>query len=92
MSDIPAAVEVRGLTKVFGTGVAQVEALRGIDLSVTAGEFVAAIVVLQAPRDRDSQRPIGRQRLRESERKGSFPLLRFAQGPILQRRDGCRRH
>lgn len=42
MSDeIPAAVEVRGLTKVFGTGIAQVEALRGIDLRVAEGEFVA---------------------------------------------------
>ncbi len=37
----PAAVEVRGLTKVFGAGVAQVEALRGIDLRFAPGEFVA---------------------------------------------------
>jgi len=37
----PAAVEVRGLTKVFGTGLAQVEALRGIELRLAPGEFVA---------------------------------------------------
>jgi putative ABC transport system ATP-binding protein len=42
-ADIPAAVEVRGLTKVFGTGIAQVEALRGIDLRVAPGEFVAVM-------------------------------------------------
>ncbi|HLJ98217.1 MAG TPA: ABC transporter ATP-binding protein [Gemmataceae bacterium] len=42
MSDpSPAAVEVRGLTKVFGTGLAQVEALRGIELRLAPGEFVA---------------------------------------------------
>src|SRR5581483_7937119 len=40
---VPAAVEVRGLTKVFGTGIAQVEALRGVDVRVAAGEFVAVI-------------------------------------------------
>jgi putative ABC transport system ATP-binding protein len=34
-------VEVRHLTKVFGSGHAQVEALRGIDLTVAANEFVA---------------------------------------------------
>jgi putative ABC transport system ATP-binding protein len=37
------AVEVRGLTKVFGTGEARVEALRGIDLSVERGRFVAVM-------------------------------------------------
>ncbi|HMC88948.1 MAG TPA: ATP-binding cassette domain-containing protein, partial [Gemmataceae bacterium] len=37
------AVEVRGLTKVFGTGVARVTALGGIDLDVSRGEFVAVM-------------------------------------------------
>ena len=37
------AVQVRGLTKVFGTGVARVTALGGIDLDVTRGEFVAVM-------------------------------------------------
>jgi putative ABC transport system ATP-binding protein len=36
-------VEVRGLTKVFGAGEARVEALRGIDLCVARGEFVAVM-------------------------------------------------
>jgi putative ABC transport system ATP-binding protein len=39
----PPAVEVHGLTKVFGTGDAQVEALRGINLRVVSGEFVAVM-------------------------------------------------
>jgi putative ABC transport system ATP-binding protein len=34
-------VEVRSLVKAFGTGTARVEALRGIDLKVSRGEFVA---------------------------------------------------
>jgi putative ABC transport system ATP-binding protein len=38
-----AAVEVRGLKKVFGSGSARVEALRGIDLRVARGEFVAVM-------------------------------------------------
>jgi putative ABC transport system ATP-binding protein len=37
------AVDVRGLTKVFGLGDAKVEALRGIDLRVHRGEFVAVM-------------------------------------------------
>jgi putative ABC transport system ATP-binding protein len=40
---IVAAVEVHGLTKAFGTGIAQVDALQGIDLRLAAGEFVAVI-------------------------------------------------
>ncbi len=39
----PLTVAVRALTKVYGTGVAQVEALRGIDLEVARGEFVAVM-------------------------------------------------
>jgi putative ABC transport system ATP-binding protein len=37
------AVEVRGLAKSFGEGSARVEALRGIDLRVWVGEFVAVM-------------------------------------------------
>jgi putative ABC transport system ATP-binding protein len=37
------AVDVRGLRKMFGTGEARVEALRGIDLKVKRGEFVAVM-------------------------------------------------
>jgi putative ABC transport system ATP-binding protein len=37
------AVEVQGLTKVFGQGDARVEALRGIDLRVEQGRFVAVM-------------------------------------------------
>jgi putative ABC transport system ATP-binding protein len=39
--DTAAAVEVRGLARAFGTGEARVEALRGLDLRVSRGEFVA---------------------------------------------------
>jgi putative ABC transport system ATP-binding protein len=38
-----AAVEVQAVTKVFGAGEAKVEALRGIDLEVARGEFVAVM-------------------------------------------------
>jgi putative ABC transport system ATP-binding protein len=43
---VPSANEgvvVRGLTRVFGSGPTQVEALRGIDLTVAPGEFVAVM-------------------------------------------------
>jgi putative ABC transport system ATP-binding protein len=36
-------IETRGLTKVFGSNGTAVHALRGIDLTVTAGEFVALV-------------------------------------------------
>jgi putative ABC transport system ATP-binding protein len=38
-----AAVEVLGLTKIFGSGAARVEAIRGIDLTMNCGEFVAVM-------------------------------------------------
>ena len=39
----PALVELAGVTKVYGSGHAAVHALRGIDLRVAAGEFVAVM-------------------------------------------------
>jgi NitT/TauT family transport system ATP-binding protein len=42
-SDAGQAVEVRGATKVFGTGEGSVTALEAIDLGVAAGEFVSLI-------------------------------------------------
>ena len=38
-----ALVALRGVTKVYGTGQAAVHALRGIDLDIRAGEFVAVM-------------------------------------------------
>ena len=39
----PAIIEMRGLTKVYATGAIEVEALRGVDLTVRPGEFVAIV-------------------------------------------------
>ncbi len=36
-------IELRGVTKVYGAGTAAMEALRGIDLSIYPGEFVAVM-------------------------------------------------
>ena len=36
-------VELQGVTKVYGTGSAAMQALRGIDLSIEAGEFTAVM-------------------------------------------------
>ncbi len=36
-------IEIRGLTKVFHTGEIEVHALRGVDLTVAEGEFVAIV-------------------------------------------------
>src|SRR5450631_2417709 len=45
MSDIPGSgvplISLRGVTKRYGTGAVELMALKGIDLDVTAGEFVA---------------------------------------------------
>ncbi|WP_245510607.1 ABC transporter ATP-binding protein [Antarcticimicrobium sediminis] len=37
----PAVIELRGITRVYGRGEAEVRALDGIDLTIRAGEFVA---------------------------------------------------
>jgi len=36
-------IELSGVTKVYGTGTAAMEALRGVDLRIYAGEFVAVM-------------------------------------------------
>jgi len=43
MSAAAPLIELRGVTKVYGTGQAAMPALRGIDLSIRAGEFVAVM-------------------------------------------------
>ena len=39
----PPIIDLRRVTKVYGTGQAQVHALRGIDLTIDAGDFVAVM-------------------------------------------------
>ena len=41
MTPTPPAVEARGLSRVYGRGADAVHALRDVDLSIAAGEFVA---------------------------------------------------
>ncbi len=36
-------IELRGVRKVYGTGTAAMEALRGVDLRIERGEFVAVM-------------------------------------------------
>jgi len=36
-------IELRGVTKVYGTGAASMQALRGIDLRISKGDFVAVM-------------------------------------------------
>lgn len=43
MSDIAPLIELRGVTKVYGSGQAAMPALRGIDLRIVTGEFVAVM-------------------------------------------------
>jgi putative ABC transport system ATP-binding protein len=39
----PPLIELRGVTKSYGTGIAAMQALRGIDITILAGEFVAVM-------------------------------------------------
>jgi len=41
VADAPAVIALRGITRVYGRGEAEVRALDGIDLTIRAGEFVA---------------------------------------------------
>jgi putative ABC transport system ATP-binding protein len=43
LADTPPLIELRGVTKVYGSGAAAMHALRGVDLHVAAGEFVAVM-------------------------------------------------
>jgi len=43
MSESSPMIEIRGLKKIFHTGEVEVHALRGVDLSVLEGEFVAVV-------------------------------------------------
>jgi putative ABC transport system ATP-binding protein len=36
-------IQLRGVTKTFGSGVASFQALRGVDFDVAAGDFVAVM-------------------------------------------------
>ena len=36
-------IDIRGVTKVYGTGIAAMDALSGVDLSIREGEFVAVM-------------------------------------------------
>src|SRR5579863_491165 len=40
---VPDIIQVRGLRKIYHTGDVDVEALRGVDLNVKRGEFVAVV-------------------------------------------------
>ena len=42
-TDAEPIIELRGVTKVYGTGTATMEALRGVDLRIYPGEFVAVM-------------------------------------------------
>ncbi|MCL7487404.1 MAG: ABC transporter ATP-binding protein [Desulfobulbaceae bacterium] len=42
-TDRPPVVELQAVTKVYGWGTAAMQALRGIDLTITEGEFVAVM-------------------------------------------------
>jgi putative ABC transport system ATP-binding protein len=41
MSSAPPLIELEGITKVFGTGPAAFQALKGVDLTIDRGQFVA---------------------------------------------------
>jgi len=39
----PPIIELKGVTKIYGAGSAEMQALRGVDLSIQRGEFVAVM-------------------------------------------------
>src|SRR5574341_1697444 len=39
----PSLIDLRGVTKVYGTGAAAMHALRGVDLRIDQGEFIAVM-------------------------------------------------
>ncbi|HWR77631.1 MAG TPA: ATP-binding cassette domain-containing protein, partial [Thiobacillus sp.] len=41
MSDADALIRLSGITKTYGSGQATFQALKGIDLAIDAGDFVA---------------------------------------------------
>ncbi len=43
VTDQPALIELAGVTKIYGTGSAEMKALRGVDLCIRQGEFVAVM-------------------------------------------------
>jgi len=43
MKNWDAIIQLNGVTKVYGSGVAEVQALRGIDLDIERGDFVAVM-------------------------------------------------
>jgi putative ABC transport system ATP-binding protein len=43
MSEAPALIRLAGITKTYGSGQAAFQALKGIDLAIEAGEFVAVM-------------------------------------------------
>ena len=43
MTEAPALIRLSALTKTYGSGLAAFQALKGIDLAVSAGEFVAVM-------------------------------------------------
>ena len=42
-TDSPPIIELKGVTKIYGEGGAAMQALRGVDLSIRRGEFVAVM-------------------------------------------------
>ena len=42
-ADTTPLIELQGVTKVYGTGQAAMQALRGVDLRIDKGEFVAVM-------------------------------------------------
>jgi putative ABC transport system ATP-binding protein len=43
LTTVPSLIELRGVTKVYGSGEAAMQALRGVDLRIDRGEFVAVM-------------------------------------------------